>query len=182
MPENLPLAFLLFTKGTCFAILFSRESEVKGVRVVIEIDPDKEEEIRVRVKEMTPAIRTVSDRLSTMLSGEPEIAVRDGDRERFLSPREILYAETADGRVYVHTANRVFSASNRLYELEELLPRYFVRAGKSVIVNTMHISSLRRAPTGLGEAEFRGSEKKVFISRQYYKPVRDLIEEMRLKR
>ena len=110
------------------------------------------------------------------------IAVRDGDRERFLSPREILYAETADGRVYVHTANRVFSASNRLYELEELLPRYFVRAGKSVIVNTMHISSLRRAPTGLGEAEFRGSEKKVFISRQYYKPVRDLIEEMRLKR
>ncbi|MBR5743397.1 MAG: LytTR family transcriptional regulator [Clostridia bacterium] len=150
--------------------------------MVIEIDPDKEEEIRVRAKEMTPAIRTLGDRLGALLSGEPEIAVRDGDRERFLSPREILYAETADGRVYVHTANRVFSASIRLYELEELLPRYFVRAGKSVIANAMHISSLRRAPTGLGEAEFRGSDKKVFISRQYFKPVRDLIEEMRLKR
>ncbi|MBR5743638.1 MAG: LytTR family transcriptional regulator, partial [Clostridia bacterium] len=97
--------------------------------MVIEIDPGKEEEIRVRAKEMTPAIRALGDRLSAMTSGGPEIAVRDGDRERFLSPREILYAETADGRVYVHTANRVFSASIRLYELEELLPRYFVRAG-----------------------------------------------------
>ena len=152
------------------------------MRVVIEIDPDKDEEIRIRAKEMTPAIRSVSERLGNLLSGEPEITVRDGERERFLPPREILYAETAEGRVYVHTAHKVFSVSLRLYELEELLPRYFVRAGKSVIVNAMHITSLWHTPTGLGEAEFRNSDKKVYISRQYYKPVRDLIEEMRLKR
>ncbi len=152
------------------------------MRVVIEIDPASEEEIRVRAREMTPAIRRIGDSLGTMLSEDVEIAVSEGEKERFLLPREILYAETADGRVWIHTAKRFFACSLRLYELEELLPRTFVRASKSLIVNTAHSCSLMRTPTGLGEAEFRHSDKKVYISRLYYKPVRDLIEETRLKR
>ena len=151
------------------------------MKVVVEIDPAAEEEVRVRAKTMTPAVRRLGETLGSLLSESAEIAVKKGEREFFLSPEDILYAETAEGRVWVHTARDLFLCPLRLRELEELLPRHFVRASKSCLLNTAHVAALSRTPTGVGEAEFRGG-KKVFISRMYYKPVRDMIEETRLKR
>ena len=95
---------------------------------------------------------------------------------------EILFFEVSGERTYAHTAKECYTTAQRLFELEGILPGTFCRASKSVLLNTMKVRSLTRSPTGVGEASFSGSEKKAFISRMYYKAVRDVIEEVRLKK
>ena len=148
----------------------------------LEIAPDLPEEIVIRAPEATEEVLHMQAEISKLLTGGTEIAVCKGNTECFLSYREILFAETAENRTWVHTAKDSFACPLRLYELEEILPRNFMRASKSGIVNTALICSLLRTPTGIGEAAFRNTEKRIFISRMYFKPIRERIEETRLKR
>ncbi len=152
------------------------------MKLKIEVDPAGDEEIVIRVKEISPLAKRLQDAVAAVLSGSDELAVKNGDAECFIPIGEILFAETADDRVWVHTAKDAFSCPLRLRELEELLPRSFVRASKSSIVNAAHVRSLSRTPTGVGEAGFGGTAKRTFISRMYFKNLRDTIEEIRLKR
>ncbi|MBQ9543767.1 MAG: LytTR family transcriptional regulator [Clostridia bacterium] len=152
------------------------------MKLKIEIDPERDEEIVIRAKEITPELKRLQDAVTKALSGSDELVVRSGDAECFIPVGEIIFAETSGEKLWVHTAKDVFACPLRLRELEELLPRSFVRASKSSIVNSSHVRSLSRSPTGVGEASFPGTGKKIFISRMYFKNLRDTIEETRLKK
>ena len=151
------------------------------MKLVVEIDPTREEEIRIRAKVSDERLRLLRETVERALSAPGEIALKQGDGEFFIPTDQILFAETAGDKLWVHTASDAYLCPLRLYELESLLPRYFARAGKGCVVNTLQISSLSRSPTGVGEARFFSGEKKAYISRMYYKIVRDVIEEERLK-
>ena len=148
----------------------------------IEIDPDRDEEIVIRAKGMSDELTRLQNGISSLLSKSGEISVRSGDDETFLSPSEILFAEISGGKTFVHTVGNVFSCSYRLHELEEMLPKTFVKASKGCLVNTSLIRALSRTPTGIGEAGFSNSNKKIYISRMYFRGVRDKIEETRLSK
>ena len=150
------------------------------MKLRIEIDPDMPEEIIIRAHSENDEVRRLSSAVERTLGGS-EISVRKGDRERYISCDAILYFETGDNRVWAHTADDIYCVSMRLTELMNMLPRIFARASKSCLVNTTHICSIRRFPTGIAVAEFTGAGKTVYISRMYYKNVRDTIEETRLK-
>lgn len=152
------------------------------MKLVVEIDPTLPEEIRIRAKRSDGKLRLLRESVERALASPGEIALKRGDGEFFIPLDEILFAETVGDKLWVHTATDAFQSSLRLYELESLLPRDFARAGKSCVVNTRRISSLTRSPTGVGEARFFSCEKKAFISRMYYKIVRDVIEEERLRK
>ena len=152
------------------------------MKLRIEIDPDLPEEVVLRGPQVSQTLRRVQDAVSRALSGGAEIAVQNGEEECYLPYDEILFAETADNRLWVHTCADCYSCPLRLYELEELLPRTFARASKGSLINTAKIRSLSRSPTGVGEATFRDSKKRIFISRMYFKNVRDIIEETRLQK
>ena len=78
-----------------------------------------------------------------------------------------------------HTAERMYEAQYRLYELEEMLPRYFMRISKSTIVNLNQIYSVTRNLTASSVVEFFESSKKVYVSRNYYKMMIDRMGEKR---
>ena len=94
---------------------------------------------------------------------------------------DILFFETVDGKVCALTSDRMYTAHNKLFELENLLPSSFVRISKSAIANVMKISSLSRELVGNGEIAFYKTEKKTFFSRAYYKILKDRIEEIRFQ-
>ncbi len=64
---------------------------------------------------------------------------------------------------------------HKLYELEELLPRAFIRISKSAILNSSKVYSIARNLTASSRVEFFGSHKAVFVSRNYYKLLKDKI-------
>lgn len=148
----------------------------------IEIADTDEPEVIVRCSSITPEITKISETISEITpDAEKQIAVFYGDTEYFLPLSDILFFETDESKVCVHTKDKMFYTNHRLYELSELLPRYFVRSSKSCLVNIDHISQITRNITSSSEARFYDSDKKIYISRMYYKQLRDEIEEKRLK-
>lgn len=151
-------------------------------KVSVEILPDAEEEIHIRCRELTPEIRQL---IRFAESGEfprhpDSLCLRIGNEEFFIGLGDILFFEASDHQTAVHTVDRMYYSEKTLTELTDLLPLYFTRVSKSCILNLRKIRSLKREVTGIGEATFGGCEKKVFISRMYYKVFRERLEEIRL--
>lgn len=102
-----------------------------------------------------------------------------GETEYFIPQDQILFFETEGKTITAHTADKMYETQYRLYELEEMLPGYFMRVSKSTIVNLNQIYSITRNLTASSVVEFSDSIKKVYVSRNYYK---SLIERMGEKR
>ncbi|MBQ5426779.1 MAG: LytTR family transcriptional regulator DNA-binding domain-containing protein, partial [Pseudobutyrivibrio sp.] len=82
----------------------------------------------------------------------------------------------------IHTAKSIYRIRQKLYELEEILPRDFIRVSKSTIVNTDLISSIKKNITGASEISFRNCTKQAYASRNYIKALIEIMDEKRLKR
>lgn len=95
---------------------------------------------------------------------------------------DILFFETDGGMIYAHTVDDVFQTKYKLYELEELLPRTFLRISKSAIVNTDKIYSIHRNLTASSLIAFQHTHKEIYVSRSYYKLLKSKLEEKRLGR
>ena len=92
---------------------------------------------------------------------------------------EILFFETDNNQVMAHTANEIFLTGSKLYELEKILPWYFSRISKSAILNVKKVYAITRNLTASSLIEFEGTPKHVYVSRAYYKPLKEKLEEMR---
>ena len=66
---------------------------------------------------------------------------------------------------------------HRLYELEEFLPSYFLRVSKSTILNSKEVYSITKSLTASSLVEFRGTHKKVYVSRNYYKALKTMLDD-----
>ena len=152
------------------------------MKLRIEIEPNATEEVVIRAPSINDEVMRVQEAVNAALKGGGSIAVKKGDRESYLKYDELLYFETDGDRTVVHTAADCFFCPHKLSELAAVLPHSFVRASKSCIINTAHIRSLSRSPTGVGTATFSDTEKTAFISRMYYKIVREVIAQTRLGR
>ena len=56
-----------------------------------------------------------------------------GDRSYYLPLEDILFFETDGKEILAHTIDQMYTIKYRLYELEEILPGYFMRVSKSTI-------------------------------------------------
>jgi DNA-binding LytR/AlgR family response regulator len=149
------------------------------MKIRIEIADDESEEIVIRCRERTDEVRLIESVVENLLKGGSELALTIGNREYYIPKSEILFFETYDGKVCAHTKDRMYQTDYKLFQLEEILPAYFVRISKSVIANVRQISSLGRELTGNGEITFKGCNKATYFSRGYYKILKDKIEEVR---
>ena len=152
------------------------------MKLKIEIDQGAEREVIIRADEIDDEVRRVRAALEKGISFSGEIALKSFTGEVFVPYSEIFFFEVQEDKTYAHTRSDCFVCPMRLSELSDILPRTFCRATKSSLINAMKIRSISRSPTGVGEAAFNGTEKRAFISRMYYKDVREIIEEMRLKK
>lgn len=149
------------------------------MKIRIEIAEDAPEEIVIRCRERTDEVGRIESLVENLLRGGSELVLSIGSREYYVQKSEILFFETYDGKVCAHTGDRMYQTGYKLFELEEILPAYFVRISKSVIANVRLISSLSRELTGNGEITFKGCDKATYFSRGYYKILKDKIEEVR---
>ncbi len=154
------------------------------MKIRVEIDPTngEEEEVVIRCNTLSEEVMMLQKQLSEIISSKLKLEVYKGDTVLYLSPDEILFLETADNFLAVHTAKEIYSAKQRLYELEEILPSSFVRISKSSIVNISNIRSVKRNITGPSEIEFVGTVKRAYASRNYLKQLMNRLEEKRLNK
>ncbi len=151
------------------------------MKIRVEIDEElAENELILRCNALTEDVIAIQKKLSDAVNQRQQIAVNKGETEYYLTLDEILFFETADCQLAVHTADQLFLAKYKLYELENMLPRNFMRVSKSTIININKIRAIQKNLTGASKVEFTNSRKMTFISRNYYKALEIKLEEKRL--
>ena len=135
-------------------------------------------EITIRAPDAESAHTLQSSILSPLV--HTKLPLTQGEKEFFLPITQILFFESSDSRTFAHTATEIFTTRLRLYELEDRLPSTFIRASKSVIINTSHILSVTRNLTGPSLVQFTKSHKQINASRSYYPSLRDKLNERTL--
>ena len=91
------------------------------MKVRIEIDDSlNEDEIVIHTKEYTDELQ----QLISNFKSKPSIQFFKQDTEYYLDLDAILFFESDNGTVYAHTANDMFSTTQKLYELENKIKSY----------------------------------------------------------
>ena len=145
------------------------------MKIRIEIDKDQDEEIIIRCKSIDERINSIQ-RFIESESVNKKIKLFKDNMEYYIDLKSILFFETNDLFVSAHTVDNVFQIKHKLYELEKTLPNYFIRVSKLTILNVNHIYSIDRNITSSSTVIFNNTHKKVYVSRMYYKLLKQKME------
>lgn len=168
----------MFTMKKTINIIKNVGSE--NMKIQVEVDNKiKENEVIIRCSKLSEEVKNIQSMLDDMLSNKKRITFYKGDTEYYLSLEEILFFDTEENGICAHTIKNIYNVKYKLYELEELLPGYFMRVSKSTILNTNHIYSITRSLSSSSKVEFQNTHKQVYVSRYYYKPLKIKLLEKR---
>ncbi|KFN87631.1 hypothetical protein H702_06560 [Streptococcus equinus JB1] len=115
------------------------------MKITIDVDDSLEQDyITIHCKELTDDILELQKTLVSQSSGSLRLSAFQDDVEHFLELKSIIFMESDGNYILIHTSTDIFKTRRKLYELEELLPRDFVRVSRSTIVNTLRISGIKK--------------------------------------
>ena len=150
------------------------------MKIRIDISEEiSENEVIIRSSSLTPEIMQLQDLIKQAMEQKQNIVFYKGDTRVYFPLEEILFFETDQEGISAHTINDCYQIKYRLYELEDMLPRYFMRISKSTILNTQKIFSIDKNLYASSVVTFRDTHKQVYVSRHYYKPLIEIMEERR---
>ena len=149
------------------------------LKIRIEMSEGVQEEVVIRCREITPEIIRLQQLLSGNSDRSNQFLLYKGDTEYYLNVNDIIFFETEGNAVMAHTKNDMYETRRKLYELEELSGGRFQRISKSAIVNVDKVYSIKRNVTSSSAIEFQGTHKQIYVSRAYYKVLREKLEEKR---
>lgn len=150
------------------------------MKIRVELDSSiVEEEVVIRCNSLSEEVQQVQRALADLAAGHRQFVFYKGSTEYYLPLEDILFFETEEKVIFAHTRDATYQVKYRLYELEEFLPGHFMRISKSTILNTHQIYSIRRNLASSSVVAFQNTHKQVFISRHYYKPLKNKLEEKR---
>lgn len=141
------------------------------------VEGTAEEEVVIRCRQINEQIQRLQKMISEELPGGLQMTFYKGSQEFYFPLKNITFFETEENSVYAHTRNDTYRIRYRLYELEELLPRSFVRVSKSAIVNVGQILMVNRNLASSSLILFYKSHKQLYVSRRYYKNLSERLNE-----
>jgi DNA-binding LytR/AlgR family response regulator len=151
------------------------------VKIRIEVNSDlAEDEVVIRCGQVDETIQKIHKYILEQSSVNLKITYYKDNKEYYFPIDDILFFETEGEHVYGHSSNDAYRIKYRLYELEKLLPKQFVRISKSSIINSSKIYSITRNLTASSLIKFNKSHKQVYVSRYYYKELRQRLGERSL--
>lgn len=140
------------------------------MKIRIEVDNSiNENEIVIRCKSVDEYISKIEKDIMKMLDSKDPIIFYKDETKYYIELEEVLFFETDQNSITAHTQEDAYKVRYKLYELEELLPNYFMRISKSTILNINNIYSISRNLTSSSIIEFKNTHKKAYVSRLYYK-------------
>jgi len=150
------------------------------MKIKVEIDSGLQDlEVLIKSPEMNEEVIRLQNMVAGTASVGSNLIFYKKEKEFYFKADQVLFFETEGNDVYAHTKDDSFQVRHKLYELETLLPVYFMRVSKSTILNTREIYSISRNLTAASLIEFHGTHKTVFVSRNYYRVLYEKLMENR---
>lgn len=134
----------------------------------------EEEEAIISAVTITEDLQSAIDILDNNCRVIPAISSNEYDEATtvMLKTEKIYYVESVDKRTYIYTKEGCYETKYRLYELEELFNRNFLRSAKAMIINIRKIKSVKSEFNGRMTAELLNGEQ-VIIARNYVKDLKE---------
>ena len=140
------------------------------MKYTIIIDKNREEEVIVYAKEkseLTDEIeRLVSDNNLGFIGYD-----KNGDGVR-LATDEVYCFTVEDNKIFAITEKDKLRLKCRLYQLEEVLPEYFVKINQSCVANIRKIARFDTSVSGTLLIKFKNGYKD-YVSRRQMKAVKE---------
>lgn len=147
--------------------------------VKIEIDDNiSDDEILIKCKEITEGIKRIQ-KIASDSAKQADIHFYKDNTEYYLTLDSVLFFETSGTSIHAHTNDNFYEVKNKLYELENTLPSNFVRVSKLTIINVNHIYSIEKNITSSSSVQFNDTHKQIYVSRNYYKVLKQRIDQHR---
>lgn len=143
--------------------------------------PAEEESIVIRCRQVDDRVQRIQRFIAEAYAPTLSLTFYRGEEEYYFPLGDVLFFETEGEKVFAHTAKEAFFVKRRLYELEQVLPRQFVRSAKGTILNVRYVYSIQRNLASASLVQFMGSHKQVYISRLYFKEVKQRLDDERSK-
>ena len=119
------------------------------------ISPDGEESVHVTVKRKND-LATEIEKLCLAYNGLDKIPVYADDEVQLMDFDNITCLTVQDNKTYViDLRNQKHLVKMRLYEIEQMLPSYFVRINKSAIANERQIAKFKASFSGAVDVIFK---------------------------
>ena len=143
------------------------------MRLKLIIDQEKEEEVVITAHRHSPLI----DEIETLLSKYADrIPGYTEDDIKMLSVSEIECVTVLDGKTYaIDTGNRRYRLKQRLYELEQQLPSFFIRINKSSLANETRLDRFAVTIAGSVDAVFKCGYRE-YVSRRCFAQIKRRLE------
>lgn len=138
-----------------------------------------EDEIIVKCRSFDCHIQELKAAIQEVYDSQSKITLYKESTAYYIPLENVLFFETENSHVQAHTEKDIFQVKYRLYELEEILPGYFIRISKSSILNIRRIYGIDHSFHTPVTIHFQDTHKQVYVSRYYYKSLKDRIKEMR---
>ena len=133
------------------------------------IDPEKEEEVVMTVRQRTPLVSEIEALVSKRTDRIPGYTEDD---IKMLCVSEIECITVIDGKTYaIDSKNRRFKIKQRLYELEGSLPAYFIRINKSALANEKRLERFAVTYSGAVDAVFKCGYRE-YVSRRCFAQIK----------
>ena len=146
------------------------------MKLRIEVDDSlSENEVIIRCARIDDKVQKIQAQIRSISS--PRLVFYKGLEEFYLPLEEILFFETEGEKVYAHTTKDAFMVKHRLYELEKILPREYIRISKATIANTSRIYAIERKLTSSSQIRFTNTHKSIYASRHYYNSLKEKMNE-----
>lgn len=139
------------------------------MKLSFDISPDNDEEIIIKCKSLTEEMRILGEAINGALGQKQRLNVFRDDIDYYIDLSKFLFFESDSSKIIAHTAGNFYFTDMRLYELETLLPRNFIRISKSCIINASAVSAVKKNLTGASTVYFAGTDKVAYASRSYFK-------------
>ena len=135
------------------------------------LDKDAEEEI-IAIVHAPSALTQEIENLVCSYSGSDSIMGYRDDEMRKLPFSEIECITVLDRKVIaIDTSGNHYRISNRLRDLEAVLPSYFIRINKSTLANEHRIARFDAVFSGAVDAVFRCGYRE-YVSRRCFAEIR----------
>ena len=135
------------------------------------IDPSKEEEVVATVHEYSTLTQQI-EALILQYTGMDRITAYADEEIKILLFEEIECITVFNGKTFaVDAKNKKYRLKQRLYELEQQLPSYFIRIDKSTLANENRIERYTATFSGSVDAVFRCGYRE-YVSRRCFSAIK----------
>ena len=144
------------------------------MKITLEPAQQNELEVIIRGDISGPEAAQLLRRLGSKTT--ERLMVQKEEEQFLLDISQIIYLETADSRVMVHTAEEAYESKQKLYELlEQLSSQSFVQVNKSTIVNLNFVKSIQAEFSGNYLIKLKHRKEKLTLSRKYFREFKERI-------